>query len=162
MGDLYYTGATEGTFTNRILDRPRLSCRRCQCKLVCVLSYGPMQGPAKGSGITSWALAIQPQAHPLQDPPGPLYMHCKGSMGRRSKRLGRPLSTKQPRSSALISELGQVGFLSQPARMFGHHRVCGRHCLPQELVGVTTVSNFFTWMFCMSQFASTDATEAQW
>ena len=71
-----------------------------------ILSKGPMQGPAKGSGLAPWALAIQPQAHPLQDPPGPLYMHHKGSMGRRSKRLGRAMSAKQPRSSALISELG--------------------------------------------------------
>lgn len=72
----------------------------------CRLSHSVAQGRAQGSGLSTWALAIQPQAEPLQDPSGPLYMHRKGSMGRHSRKFSPPLSTKQPRSSALVSELG--------------------------------------------------------
>ncbi|KAL3145789.1 hypothetical protein ABBQ38_015166 [Trebouxia sp. C0009 RCD-2024] len=68
------------------------------------------RGTATAGGPAFWAHATQPQPHPLPTPSGPLYMHRKAStVGRRSRRFTRLWSAKQPRSSALMSELGPAG-----------------------------------------------------
>ncbi|KAL3135179.1 hypothetical protein ABBQ38_006270 [Trebouxia sp. C0009 RCD-2024] len=68
------------------------------------------RGAGTAGGPALWAHASQPQPHPLPTPSGPLYMHRKSStVGRRSRRFTRLWSAKQPRPSALMSELGQAG-----------------------------------------------------